>query len=71
MNKKISIATGLLTLLLAIFSFILSFNALTELAKEHNVSVPFLFPDPDKSFLPRQNFLYEHLAPGVRLHAYG
>jgi Mn-dependent DtxR family transcriptional regulator len=33
-----------LTLLLALFSFVLSFNALTDLAETHGVSIPVLFP---------------------------
>lgn len=47
MNKSYSIIawlTGLLTLALAIFAFILSFNALTDLALKHGVSIPPLFP---------------------------
>lgn len=43
-NKIISWLTGLLTLLLALFSFILSFTALTDLAAKHQFSIPFLFP---------------------------
>ncbi len=43
-KKVIAITTGLLTLLLAGFSFTLSFNALSELATEHGVSIPPLFP---------------------------
>lgn len=43
-TKVIAWITGTLTLLLALFSFVLSFNALTELAAEHNVSIPYLFP---------------------------
>ena len=43
-NKIIAWLTGILTLLLALFSFILSFNALTDLAAEHHVSIPYLFP---------------------------
>ena len=43
-NRIIGWLTGLLTLLLALFSFILSFNALTDLAAEHGVSIPILFP---------------------------
>ena len=43
-TKTIAWLTGSLTLLLALFSFILSFNALTDLAAKHNVSIPYLFP---------------------------
>lgn len=43
-TKTVAWITGSLTLLLAIFSFILSFNALTDLAAKHNVSIPYLFP---------------------------
>ena len=43
-NRIIAWLTGLLTLLLALFSFILSFNALTDLAAQHGISVPMLFP---------------------------
>jgi len=43
-NRVIAYATGALTLLLAGFSFILSFNALTDLAAQHGVSIPPLFP---------------------------
>jgi hypothetical protein len=43
-NKIIAWLTGLLTLLLALFSFILSFTALTDLAAKHRFSIPFLFP---------------------------
>lgn len=43
-TKRIAQLTGALTLLLALFSFVLSFNSLTELADEHDVSIPFLFP---------------------------
>ena len=43
-NKIIAYTTGLLTLLLALFSFVLSFNALTDLAAKHGVSIPPLFP---------------------------
>ncbi|MCB0197973.1 MAG: DUF2637 domain-containing protein, partial [Anaerolineae bacterium] len=43
-NKIIAISTGVLTILLALFAFILSFNALTDLASQHGVSIPFLFP---------------------------
>ena len=43
-NKAIAWLTGLLTLSLAAFSFILSFNALTDLAARHGVSIPPLFP---------------------------
>src|SRR6185503_16450798 len=45
MNTKIiAWITGALTLLLALFSFILSFNALADLAAKHSVSIPPLFP---------------------------
>lgn len=44
MTKLITITTGLLTLALAAISFILSFNALTDLARQHGVSIPPLFP---------------------------
>lgn len=40
----ISWLTGILTLALALFSFVLSFNALTDLAAKHGVSIPWLFP---------------------------
>ncbi|MBW7841041.1 MAG: DUF2637 domain-containing protein, partial [Chitinophagaceae bacterium] len=43
-KKIIAWITGLLTLLLALFSFILSFNALADLAINHGVSIPILFP---------------------------
>lgn len=43
-NKIIAWMTGLLTLLLTLFSFILSFNALADLAANHGFSIPFLFP---------------------------
>lgn len=43
-NRIIAWLTGLLTLLLAIFAFILSFNALADLAATHGVSIPPLFP---------------------------
>src|SRR5262245_7912919 len=43
-HKLIAWLTGILTLLLALFSFILSFNALTDLAQQHGVSIPPLFP---------------------------
>ncbi|MBE7549465.1 MAG: DUF2637 domain-containing protein [Anaerolineales bacterium] len=43
-SKIIAWLTGVLTLLLALFSFILSFNALTDLAAKKGVSVPPLFP---------------------------
>jgi len=42
--KSIAWLTGALTLLLALFSFILSFNALSDLAAKHHVSIPYLFP---------------------------
>lgn len=45
MNTKIiAWLTGSLTLLMAVFSFVLSFNALTDLAAKHGVSIPALFP---------------------------
>lgn len=44
MTKLITWLTGLLTLLLSVFTFILSFNALTDLAQQHGVSIPPLFP---------------------------
>ncbi len=43
-NQIIAWLTGLLTLSLALFSFILSFNALADLANEHSISIPILFP---------------------------
>lgn len=43
-DKIIAYTTGLLTLLLALFSFVLSFNALADLAAIHDVSIPPLFP---------------------------
>jgi hypothetical protein len=43
-NKIIAWLTGILTLSLAVFSFVLSFNALTDLAAQHGVSIPGLFP---------------------------
>lgn len=43
-SKFIAYLTGALTLLLALFSFVLSFNALTDLATHHGVSIPVLFP---------------------------
>lgn len=43
-TKTIAWITGSLTLLLALFSFILSFNALADLAARHNISIPYLFP---------------------------
>jgi hypothetical protein len=43
-KKIIAWVTGILTLLLALFSFILSFNALADLAQQHQVSIPILFP---------------------------
>jgi hypothetical protein len=43
-SRLITWLTGVLTLLLALFAFILSFNALTDLAGQHGVSVPPLFP---------------------------
>jgi sugar-specific transcriptional regulator TrmB len=43
-TKAIAWITGTLTLLLALFSFTLSFNALADLAAQHNISLPYLFP---------------------------
>lgn len=43
-NNTIAWLTGILTLLLAVFSFALSFIALTDLANTHGVSIPLLFP---------------------------
>jgi len=43
-NKLIAWLTGLLTLTLAFFAFVLSFNALADLAAAHGVSLPALFP---------------------------
>lgn len=43
-TKTIAWITGSLTLLMALFSFVLSFNALTDLAAKHGVSIPPLFP---------------------------
>lgn len=43
-TKGIAWITGGLTLLLTLFSFILSFNALADLAAQHSVSIPPLFP---------------------------
>ena len=44
MLRLIAWITGLLTLSLAGFAFVLSFNALADLAGTHGVSVPPLFP---------------------------
>lgn len=44
MLKTIFWLTGIITLALAAFAFILSFNALRDLAQQHGVSIPFLFP---------------------------
>jgi hypothetical protein len=45
MNTKIiAWLTGSLTLLIAVFSFVLSFNALADLAAKNGVSIPPLFP---------------------------
>jgi hypothetical protein len=45
MNTKIiAWLTGSLTLLMAVFSFVLSFNALADLAAKNGVSIPPLFP---------------------------
>ena len=43
-TKTIAWTTGTLTMLLTEFSFVLSFNALTDLAAKHEVSIPYLFP---------------------------
>lgn len=43
-HKIIAWLTGLLTLTLAVFAFVLSFNSLTDLALKHGVSIPPLFP---------------------------
>ncbi len=43
-NRIIAWLTGILTLLLALSSFVLSFNALAALAAAHDVSIPILFP---------------------------
>ncbi len=43
-NRIIAWLTGLLTLALAVFAFVLSFNALTELAAQHGITIPILFP---------------------------
>ncbi|MEM7033858.1 MAG: DUF2637 domain-containing protein [Chloroflexota bacterium] len=43
-TRLIAWLTGILTLLMASFSFILSFNALAHLAQQHHVSIPILFP---------------------------
>lgn len=43
-TKTIARLTGSLTLIMALFSFTLSFNALTDLAQKHGVSIPPLFP---------------------------
>lgn len=43
-TRTIAWLTGSLTLLMAVFSFILSFNALADLAAKHQISIPFLFP---------------------------
>lgn len=43
-TKLIAWLTGTLTLLMALCSFILSFNALTDLAAKNGVSIPPLFP---------------------------
>ena len=43
-TRLLSILTGALTLLLALFSFVLSFNSLADLAAHHNISIPILFP---------------------------
>ena len=42
--RFIAYLTGALTLLLALFNFVLSFNALADLAAQHGVSIPVLFP---------------------------
>lgn len=43
-TRVITWITGVLTLLLATFAFILSFNSLSALALEHGVTIPALFP---------------------------
>jgi hypothetical protein len=43
-NKIIAWVTGILTLSLAFCSFILSFNALSDLAARHGFTIPTLFP---------------------------
>lgn len=43
-NRVIAWLTGILTLLLALFSFVLSFSALMDLAGKHGVAIPALFP---------------------------
>lgn len=43
-QKTITWVAGILTFCLTTFSFVLSFQALTDLAKQNNVSVPPLFP---------------------------
>lgn len=43
-TKIIAWLTGLLTISLAAFGFVLSFNALTDLAAQHGISIPWLFP---------------------------
>lgn len=43
-TKTIAWITGGLTFLLALSSFILSFNALTDLAAKNGISIPYLFP---------------------------
>lgn len=43
-QRLIAWLTGLLTLALAVCAFILSFNALTDLAAKHGFSIPPLFP---------------------------
>lgn len=44
MNKGTTFITGLLTLLLALAAFVLSFNNLTMLATEAGYTIPWLFP---------------------------
>lgn len=43
-TKIIAWLTGILTITLAAFGFVLSFNALTDLAAQHGISIPWLFP---------------------------
>ena len=43
-NRIIAWVTGLLTLTVAIFAFILSFTSLADMAVRHGVSIPVLFP---------------------------
>lgn len=43
-TKIIAWLTGILTISLAAFGFVLSFNALADLAAQHGISIPWLFP---------------------------